>query len=218
MIIPKRSKLVMIGDSITDCDRARPVGEGKGNTLGNGYVSHINALLEATYPLHEIRIVNMGVSGNTVRELKQRWQADVLDLSPDWLSVMIGINDITRHYNRRHMREWHISVEEYETTLDELITSAKQHTVKGVILMTPFFIEGNTSDRIREMADIYGNAVKKIALRHKAVLVDVQQAFDRYLEHHYSLEIAGDRIHPTQTGNMIIARAWLQALGYSWEG
>ncbi|OUS77277.1 GDSL family lipase [Paenibacillus sp. MY03] len=217
MIIPQRSKLVMIGDSITDCDRVRPIGEGKGDTLGHGYVSHINALIEATYPLHEIRIVNMGISGNTVRELKQRWQSDVLDLSPNWLSVMIGINDVMRHFNRRHLREMHISVQEYENTLDELISSAKRSTVEGVILMTPFFIEQNSSDRLREMTDIYGKVVKRIALRHDAILVDVQQAFDRYLEHHYSLEIASDRVHPTQTGNMIIARAWLQALGYSWE-
>lgn len=217
MIIPSHAKLVMIGDSITDCGRERPVGEGKGDALGNGYVSHINALLEATDPTREIRIVNMGISGNTVRELKARWQTDVLDLAPDWLSVMVGINDIARHFNRRHLRDWHVSLEEYEQTLDELVASARQHGVEGVILMTPFFIEGNRSDRIREMTGHYGEAMKRVALRHGAVFVDIQQAFDRYLAHHYSMELAPDRVHPTQTGHMIIARAWLQAVGYSWD-
>ena len=217
MIIPSHSKLVMIGDSITDCGRERPAGEGKGDALGSGYVSHINALLEATDPTLEIRIVNMGISGNTVRDLKQRWQTDVLDLTPDWLSVMIGINDILRHFNRRHLRDWHVSLEEYEQTLGKLVASAKQHGVEGVILMTPFFIEGNTGDRIREMTHSYGEAMKRVALRYGAIFVDVQQAFDRYLAHHYSMELALDRVHPVQTGHMIIARTWLQAVGYSWD-
>jgi lysophospholipase L1-like esterase len=216
MLIPSRSKLVMIGDSITDCGRSRPIGEGKGDALGNGYVSLINALLEATDPTQEIRIVNMGISGDTVRELKDRWQTDVLNLSADWLSVMVGINDILRHFNRRHLRDLHVSVEEYEQTLDELISSAKQQGVKGVILMTPFFIEGNANDRIREMTSTYGEAMQRVAQEHGAIFVNVQQAFDHYLTHHYSMELAVDRVHPIQTGHMIIARAWLQALGYSW--
>jgi lysophospholipase L1-like esterase len=218
MIIPDRVKLLMIGDSITDCGRARPVGEGKGDSLGNGYVSMINALLEATYPTKEIRMVNMGIGGNTVRDLKERWQSDVLDLSPDWLSVMIGINDVTRHFNRRHMREWHVSLDEYEETLDQLVASAREGGVSGIVLMTPFFIESNRRDRVREMVDRYGDAVKRIAGRHGTLIVDVQQAFDRYLEHHHSMELAADRVHPNQTGHMIIARAWLQAVGYRWDG
>jgi len=217
MMIAPRSKLLMIGDSITDCDRSRPYGEGKGDALGTGYVSHINALLEATDPTLEIRVVNMGIGGDTVRDLKRRWQTDVLDLTPDWLSVMIGINDITRHFNRRHLRDWHVSLEEYEQTLDELVSTAKQHGVKGVVLMTPFFIENNADDLVRRMTGTYGQAMQRVALRHEAVFVDVQQAFDRYLEHHYSLELAADRVHPTQTGHMIIARAWLKAVEYAWE-
>ncbi|WP_276353653.1 SGNH/GDSL hydrolase family protein [Cohnella caldifontis] len=218
MRIPDRAKLLMIGDSITDCDRARPVGEGKGDSLGNGYVSMINALVESAYPTKEIRVVNMGIAGNTVRELKDRWQTDALDLKPDWLSIMIGINDVTRHFNRRHMSERHVSLEEYERTLDGLVASAKDGGASGVILMTPFFIESNGRDRVREMTDRYGEAVRRVSQRHGTLFVDVQQAFDRYLEHHYSMELALDRIHPTQTGHMIVARAWLQAVGYRWEG
>src|SRR3954452_17883523 len=96
--IQPNSKLLMIGDSITDCERARPVGEGLFAALGKGYVSLVDALLGATYPEREIRVVNMGSSGNTVRDLKSRWRTDVLDLRPDWLSMMIGINDVWRQF------------------------------------------------------------------------------------------------------------------------
>ncbi|HRG50781.1 MAG TPA: hypothetical protein PKW02_07080, partial [Pseudomonadales bacterium] len=72
MLIEAGSRLLMIGASLTDCGRGRPVGEA--HELGNGYVSHINALLGALYPAHGIRVLNVGVSGNTVRDLKARWR------------------------------------------------------------------------------------------------------------------------------------------------
>ena len=92
MLIEPGSKLLLIGDSITDCGRARPVAEG--NEVGNGYVSQINALLGALYPADGIRVFNMGVNGNTVRDLKARWRKDVLDQQPEWLVIFIGINDV----------------------------------------------------------------------------------------------------------------------------
>src|SRR6056300_842528 len=90
--------LVMIGDSITDCGRGRPVGQ-KG-TLGNGYAKEVWALLHAVYPERKIRVLNTGVSGQRVPDLAARWQEDVLDLKPDWVSIMIGINDVWRHFDR----------------------------------------------------------------------------------------------------------------------
>ena len=108
MKLSPRSRLVMIGDSVTDCDRARPVGEGEPEALGHGYVAEIAALLMAVYPARSIRVTNMGIGGNTVRDLAARWDTDVLALKSDWLSVMIGINDVWRHFDdddaRQHLR------------------------------------------------------------------------------------------------------------------
>lgn len=215
-MIPTGIKLVMIGDSITDCERERPIGEGKGDALGRGYVSHINALIASTYPDVDVRIINMGISGNTVRELRARWQSDVINLKPEWISIMIGINDIIKHYNRKQIKEMHISVEEYERTLDVLVMESKASGVEKIILMTPFFIESNPEDPVRKMSLEYGAAVKRISNRHGTLFADIQSAFDKYLAHHYSLELAADRIHPTQVGHMIIAREWLKALKYVW--
>src|SRR5262245_14983449 len=111
--IQPASKLVLIGDSITDCERARPVGEGLFAALGKGYVSLVDSLLQSTYPQQGIRVVNMGISGNTVRDLKDRWSSDVLALEPDWLSIMIGINDVWRHFDSPWQHEWHVPLAEY---------------------------------------------------------------------------------------------------------
>ncbi len=108
MIIQPKSKLVIIGDSVTDCGRERPVGEmlhPANPTLGNGYVSLVDALLKARYPTHHIRVVNMGEGGNTVIDLKERWQRDVIDLKPDWLAICIGINDVWWKFMLPHIQE-----------------------------------------------------------------------------------------------------------------
>ena len=64
--------------------------------MGAGYVSFIDSILGAALPELPLRVLNTGISGNRVTDLEARWQSDVLDLQPDWLSVMIGINDVWR--------------------------------------------------------------------------------------------------------------------------
>lgn len=214
--LEKRDKLVMIGDSITDCERARPVGEGLFNAIGRGYVAIVEALLTAAYPELGIRVVNMGISGNTVRDLNDRWQTDVIDLKPDWLSIMIGINDVWRQYDMPLVTEQHVYIEEYKRTLEELV-AATRPKVKGLVLMTPFYIEPNKSDAMRSTMSQYGEVVKEIAARHDALAVDTQAAFDRVLEHLYPATLAWDRVHPNQTGHAVLARAFLQAVGFDYN-
>jgi lysophospholipase L1-like esterase len=211
MRIEPKSKLLFIGDSITDCGRVRPVGESTGDTLGTGYVALVDGLLTSTYPELGIRVVNMGISGNTVRDLKARWQSDVLDLKPDWLSIMIGINDVWRHFDTRLQVEWQVPHDEYASTLEEMV-SATRPGLKGLVLMTPYFIEPNRADPMRVMMDRYGATVREVAERHGAVFVDTQAAFDRVLESLHPYSLAEDRIHPNLTGHFVIARAFLGAV------
>jgi lysophospholipase L1-like esterase len=154
-----RSKLVMVGDSITDAGRAKPVGEGRGDAIGKGYVMMVEALLGAVYTDQWIRVVNQGISGNTVRDLKARWQTDVLDLSPDWVSVMIGTNDVWRQFDSPRQTEIHVLIDEYERTLEELVL-ATLPKVKGMVLMTPFYIEPNRADAMRAAMDRYGGRTR----------------------------------------------------------
>ena len=213
MLIETGSKLLMIGDSVTDCERARPIGEGLFAATGHGYVSYVQAELLAAYPERRIRLVNMGVSGNTVRDLKARWREDVLALAPDWLSIMIGINDVWRQFDSPLEPEKHVRLEEYRATLDELASAAKP-SLKGLVLMTPYYIERNPEDAMRAMMDRYGAAVKEIARKHGTLIVDTQAAFDRVLAHYHSSMLAWDRVHPNNVGHMILARSFLAAVEF----
>lgn len=209
------SKLLMIGDSITDTGRARPVGEGRGDALGNGYVMMLDAILGAVHPELGTRVINMGISGNTVRDLKARWQTDVFDLEPDYVSVMIGANDVWRQFDSPRRRELHVPIDEYERTFDELV-AATLPRVKGLILITPFYLEPNRADAMRAMMDDYGEVVHNIARRHGTTIVDSQAAFDALLDVVYPAAISWDRVHLNHVGSMTLARAIGQALEVRW--
>ncbi len=215
MLIQANSKVLFIGDSITDCNRARPIGEGLFDALGNGYVNIINSLLTARYPAYSLRIVNMGVSGDTVRDLRGRWQTDVLDLTPDWLAVCIGINDVWRHFHSPAQPEWHVPLAEYVQVLEDLLLLSLP-SLKGLILMTPFFIEPNRSEPMRLMMDEYSAEVKRLAGKYHATLVDTQVAFDAVLTDLHPMALAWDRVHPTPVGHTILAQSVLKATGFEW--
>ncbi len=84
----------MIGDSITDCGRTQPIGEGLFEAHGKGYVALVNGILAAEYPERRIRVINMGTSGHTVRDLKARWQRDVIALKPELTPYFIEPNPL----------------------------------------------------------------------------------------------------------------------------
>lgn len=205
----------MIGDSVTDCNRVRPVGEGNADALGDGYVADINALLLATHPKQKIRITNMGISGNTVRDLAARWETDVLALKPDWLSVMIGINDVWRQFDALRQTDG-VAPAEFARTYDALLVRTRPQ-LEGLVLMTPYYIEPLKTDAMRRRMDEYGVIVRQLAMKHAAWCVDTQAAFDRVLADHDSAVFSSDRVHPNRIGHMVLARAFLEAAGFAWR-
>ncbi|MGZ0657286.1 SGNH/GDSL hydrolase family protein [Coraliomargarita sp. W4R72] len=204
-------KLLFIGDSITDCGRGRPLGQGRGSGLGAGYVSFVDSLLGATIPEVSVRVLNAGISGNRVTDLDMRWQTDVLDLEPNWLSVMIGINDVWRQFDSEPGAE-QVEPEQYELIYRRLLTKTRPQ-LDGLVLMTPYFLETNLDDPMRTKMDVYRAITLKLAAEFDAISVDTQVAFDRYLAYQPTQSLCSDRVHPNGVGHMIIARAFLSAVG-----
>ena len=99
MIFDAKDRVLFIGDSVSDFGRARPVGEGLHDGVGTGFIRVISNFINGYYPERNIRITNMGISGNNVLDLDDRWQSDVLDLEPDWVNILIGINDVWRQFD-----------------------------------------------------------------------------------------------------------------------
>lgn len=213
MIFEKLDRIIFTGDSVTDMGSVNPVGEGLRDSLGFGYVRMIENLLMSVYPELTLRVTNAGFNGNTSRDLLARWERDVLNLHPQWVSIMIGINDVWRQFDTPALTNLAVMPEDYEKNIDAML-AALQGKVKGVFLMTPYYMEPNRADTMRARMDEYGAICRKLAEKYGCIFIDTQAMFDEYFKHQHSTYIAWDRVHPNQIGAMLIAREFLKHCGF----
>ena len=204
-MIANKDTILFAGDSTTDADKKTTFLE-----LGNGYVRLIFHFLRAFRPENKYHLVNAGVSGNTSRDLLSRWEQDVLAKKPDVVFCMIGINDVWRHFDTFEKEEYYVSLEEYERNLETMAERSKE--VREFVFVSPFFMEGNRTDAMRQMTERYAAVMKRVADRRGLRFVDMQAAFDKFLQHRSGISISWDRVHPGDTGSMIIARRLLEEM------
>jgi lysophospholipase L1-like esterase len=217
MLLQLGDKLVMIGDSVTDAGRARPIAEGLFNPYGSGYPNFVYSMLTALYPEYMLHIVNVGSSGNNVTNLEERWQTDVLDLNPDWVSIMIGVNDVWRQFDLQNMPKTWVMPDLYRKTLKSLIERTKPN-VKGIFLLTPIYWELNENDAMNARVREYAQICREVAEETGAIFVDVQKNVDSVLNRiKHSCYFSWDRVHPNNPGHYVIARSLLDAMGVEYS-
>lgn len=216
LIFKNMDRIVFAGDSVTDMGSEQPVGESFDENLGRSYVRIIDNMLNTWYPEILVRVTNSGISGNTSRDLLERYQRDVIDLNPDWVSICIGINDVWRQFDSPAMADTHVMPEEYEANLEKMILAVKD-SVKGIFLMTPYYMEPNAEDGMRKRMDEYGAVCRKLAVKYGCVFIDLQETFNHYFRFRHSTYIAWDRIHPSLVGATIIAREFLKHCGFDYD-
>jgi len=128
---------------------------------------------------------------------------------------MIGINDVWRQFDSPLRTETHVLPDEYERTLDALLSQTRP-AVQNIVLLTPFYIEPNHADAMRARMDEYGAIVRRLSEKHGTLFVDTQAAFDAVLMALYPATLAWDRVHPSLTGHMVLARAFLRTVEFAW--
>ncbi len=212
MLFERKDRLLFIGDSITDSNRnydAMPAGW---SSWGDGYVNLLNAYTTALLPEQELMIVNRGNSGDTIVDLEARWQADALGFGADWVTVMIGVNDVWRHFDGRFAQVPLVSEAVFEATYRRLIEETLP-TVKGMILLSPFMAESNLADPMRQHVDAFRMIIEKVAKEYGLLYGNVQNKIDEFLRHQSSYVLSSDRVHPSLVGHLLIAQTWLEAVG-----
>lgn len=191
--------IVFAGDSTTDADRCATA-----DGLGNGYVKLVSDALYAFLPTENYRVVNTGVSGNTSLQLLERWERDVMSLTPDVVFCMIGVNDVWRHFDRCEPLQKRISVQEYVENLSLICEKTKG--VRVFCIIPPYFMERNRTDEMRVMTEEYAAAAREVAKKYRADVLDVQPAFDEYMLGRSGQTISWDRVHPGWIGSQLIMR------------
>jgi len=203
--LKQNDTIVFIGDSITDADRF----ERTYRPFGNGYVHFAANYLLAKYPEYNLRIINTGISGNTIRDLNGRWQKDCLNHKPDILSILIGINDVCRQYTNR--LDAAVLLEEYQLTYERLLSLVKEKYNCRLILIEPFmFCEDKTNPAYKTLQE-YIHAVHKLAEKFSAVLVPLQDSIDKKIKQVPQERWSDDMVHPYIWAHCWIAQRWLEA-------
>ncbi len=216
MIFKNKDVIVFAGDSVTDMGSINPVGEGHCDNLGVGYVRIIDSMLSATYPEYDFRIINSGISGHTSRDLLARFDRDVVEKNPDWVSICIGINDVWRQFDSPAILESHVSPEEYKDNIEKMILKVKDN-VKGIFILSPYIMEPNRSDAMRKRMDEYVAVCKELAEKYGCVFVDFQKMYEDFFKIRHSAFVAWDRIHPNQIGAVLMAKEFLKYCDFDYN-
>ena len=214
MLIEAEDVVLFQGDSITDADRSRenqiandPAG------LGRGYVFHAAGLLHDAHPGGKLEVHNRGIGGNRVTDLAQRWKVDTLDLKPNVLSVLIGVND-TWHGTGSGMSGNGVPLDRYRSVYRQILTEAKDH-LPGLklVLCEPFVLPcGVVNDRwFPEFAE-RRHIVRELAHEFGAVFVPFQSVFDKARDRAAPEAWAADGVHPTLAGHMLLAKTWFEVV------
>jgi lysophospholipase L1-like esterase len=212
-IIQKDSTILFQGDSITDAGRDRK-SEGianNENALGRGYVYSIATQLLADRAGDGLKIYSRGISGNKVFQLADRWDKDCLNLKPDVLSILIGVNDIWHSLNGNYEG----TVEKYEKDYRALLkrTLEALPNVK-LVICEPFVLRcGAVNDKWFPEFDQYRAAAKKISKEFNALFVPFQSMFDDAVKKAPAAHWAGDGVHPTMAGAYLMGQEWLKVVG-----
>ena len=208
-------RILFQGDSITDGNRGRNADPN--HILGHGYVFLIAADLGGHRPELKLDFVNRGVSGNTVEDLSRRWKADMLDLNPDVLSVLIGVNDAGAAWRERKP----FDVAAFERTYDRLLTEARAANPALRIVLCETFIgptrAGTTNWSARVEAVLAARpAVARLAAKFNAPLVKFQDRFDQATAQAPLEYWIWDAVHPTYRGHQLMADEWLRVVRSAW--
>jgi lysophospholipase L1-like esterase len=200
------------GDSITDAERNKELGlPNDASSFGNGY-AHLAAsfLLEALAGKN-LTLYNRGISGNKVFQLADRWDKDCLDLKPDVLSILIGVNDYW------HMRDGHYdgTPEIYERDYRALLQRTKDCLPElKLIICQPFILtETRAVDETWvEPFRAYQEIAESMAEEFGATWVPFQAAFNRGTSIAHQTYWTADGVHPSMAGAQLMAKTWLEAL------
>jgi lysophospholipase L1-like esterase len=197
------------GDSITDMGRNHQKGATPNDQagIGTGYAWLAAAELLVDRPKAGLKIFNRGISGNKVFQLAERWQADCLDLKPDVLSILIGVNDFWHTLNG----QYNGTVAVYERDFNALLQRTRK-ALRGTkfIICEPFVLRcGSVNEKWFPEFDHYRAAARRVADARGAIFIPFQAMFDEAVKYAAPSHWSADGVHPTAAGASLMAHAWL---------
>ena len=212
-------RVLYIGDSVTDGGWGRSGGsmapsdqrnqKDLNHIYGHGYMFICAAHYESTQPYAGLQFFNRGISGNTLDDLKNRWQQDVLDLKPDILSVLIGTNDVW-NYIKKHDNPDGFDIASWESLYRDLLNEARSNNPDLKIALGTPFVSKTTPQNQQELCARLASAVRRIAKDFHAIVIPFDTMFHELQQSHPNERYwIWDAVHPTPAGHQRMADLWI---------
>lgn len=198
----KKIKLLFQGDSITDAGRVRD----DYHNLGNGYPKFAARYISEKFKNIEFEFINLGISGNQTKDLVERLQSDFIDIQPDIVSILIGVNDVW-HYAEK--MEW-LSEEVFEKRYRTILETIKNKTNAKIMIMEPFLIPAEDKLFFRENLAPKIETVRRLAREYADVYLPTDGLLQSAFIGDDPLSYAADGVHPTEKGSDYIGKLYAE--------
>lgn len=191
-------KILFQGDSITDCHR---IYDDPGN-LGEGYVVYTVDALKKRYPNMDIEFINRGISGNRTENLLARVDEELIDLQPDIVTILIGINDTWHKY----MIDLETTVDYFRSNYETVLKRIKEETNAKIVMMEPFLLYNMGKDNMRDDLNEKIDCIRKLAMQYADVFIPLDGMFvAANIAGVPNEELSPDGVHPGEMGKKLIA-------------
>ena len=197
-------KILFQGDSVTDAGRNRE----DYHFLGNGYPRYVAPAVREKFPQDEFEFINLGMSGNRAEHLLARWKTDALEINPDIISVLIGVNDCWFFNDKEAL----MPEEYFENCYRSILDDIKKGTHAKILMLEPFILEAPGLPQIHEDLARKKAIVYKLADEYADAFVKCQSIFDKASGDREPTYWAEDGIHPTPEGAMLLAENYVKAV------
>ena len=201
----KKIRILFQGDSITDAGRNRKLVHGL-----KGYTIRTARRLSWKEGFLKYDFYNRGVGGDRTWDLLKRYQTDFVDMKPDVVSVMIGINDVWRKYDNNDPT----TPEQYEENLTKLLTDLKRDTGAKIIVLSPYLTPdpNGKHDEMRADVDTFIESAEKVAKKHADAFINTDIPMNKGAGEFSAQAISGDGVHPAPKGQIILAELLAQKI------
>jgi lysophospholipase L1-like esterase len=208
MNLSPKATFLFQGDSITDCGRSHD----NDRNLGTGYVMMVEKSFSVKHPEKNVSFINRGINGNKVNGLKKRWQKDCLILRPDVITILIGVNDISKVF----FWEKTTSNKSFEKDYRTILEQTRNNINAKIVLMEPFILNINRNRlKLRKKLFHKIEIVRKLAAEFDVALVPLSTIFQEAEKVKEPTFWSNDGVHPTMEGHKLIAESWTRAVADS---
>lgn len=191
-------KILFQGDSVTDAGRDRS----DCHDLGSGYAKFAAAMIADSFLDTEMEFVNLGISANRTSHLVERLQSDFVDIDPDIVILLIGVNDVWHHYDAKNVQT---TAEQFETNLRTVLDAIRKTGAK-LVMLEPYMMYGSDKDFMYEELDEKIRIERALAHEYADAYVPLHALFAAETVRTPYTAFSPDGVHPNADGAAFIAQ------------